>query len=265
MSVGDCVLTDPEDLAWLMYTGAKAAEQLAVELSSRFRVLLINKNSHFQHLFAFPRFAVTDKVNTYKAFIPYGRHTFGGSPDESARFIQARVASLSKSSIHLDRQIEIDGMRTDSIPYAFLVIATGTKLTPPSSLPGTEKLAGVEYLQKHAQTVMRSSRIVIIGGGAVGVQTATDIKELYPEKSVTLVHSRKHLMNKFESRFHELIAERCAELGIDTKLGSRVKVPSEGFRTDGKTFDVELEDGAAIPADFVVRGDFPGSPETIDG
>lgn len=133
------------------------------------------------------------------------------------------------------------------------MIATGTKLTPPSSLPGSEKLDGVAYLQKHAQAVIRSSTIVVIGGGAVGVQMATDLKELYPDKSVTLVHSRKTVMNRFHSKLSDMIEERCRDLGIKTRWGSRVKVPSEGYPTDGRKFNVDLEDGSSIPADFAVR------------
>lgn len=235
----------------LSLPGTKAAEQLSLELPDEYHVVLIEKNSHFQHIFAFPRFAVTTDVDTHKAFIPYGSHTFGGR--QTASFIQARVTELNGSSVHLDRQVELNGSRVDAIPYAFLVIATGTKLSPPSSIPGTEKLDGVGYLRRHAETVRRSSRIVIIGGGAVGVQTATDIKELYPSKDVTLIHSRKHVMNTFDPRFHDIIAERFAELGIESILGSRVKVPSAGFPVDAQSIVIECEDGTTIPADFVVR------------
>jgi apoptosis-inducing factor 2 len=104
--------------------------------------------------------------------------------------------------------------------------------------------------------VVRSSKIVVIGGGAVGVQMATDIKELYPEKSVTLVHSRKIVMNKFHNQLHNIIEQRCGDLGISLKLGSRVKLPRTGYPTDGSSFNVELEDGSSIPADFAVKFQF---------
>ena len=120
-------------------------------------------------------------------------------------------------------------------------------------MPGSEKLDGVNYLRKHAEQVVKSSEIVVIGGGAVGVQMATDIKELYPDKSVTLVHSRKTVMNRFHYKLHDIIEERCKELGIKLKLGSRVKVPKDGYPTDGSRFDVEFEDGSKIPADFAVE------------
>lgn len=131
-------------------------------------------------------------------------------------------------------------------------MATGTKLSPPSTLPSSGKLDGVKYLQDHAQKVRESKRIVAIGGGAVGVQTVTDIKQLYPEKDVTIVHSRPRVMNKYHEAFHKLIKERCDELGVKMRLGTRVKLPAEGYPPDGRIFDVELEDGSKIPADFAV-------------
>ena len=234
------------------YVGVNTAQQLAAAFHGQYRVLLIENNSHFQHLFAFPRFAVTTDVDTHKAFIPYTPGAFASSPPGSGKVVQARVTSLNRDSVQLDRKVELDGLDVDTIPFAYLVLATGTKLTPPSSLPGTEKLDGVTYLRKHAEQVQNSSRIVVIGGGAVGVQMATDIAEIYPEKSVTIVHSRSILMHKFHPKFHEIIEERCKELGVSMKLGSRVKLPLQGYPTDGSTFIVELENGSSIPADFAV-------------
>ena len=81
---------------------------------------------------------------------------------------------------------------------------------------------------------------------------STDIKEIYPEKNVTLVHSRPTVMNRFDTKFSDLIKVRCNELGIKTKWGTRVKLPRGGYPTDGSTFDVEFVDGSSIPADFAV-------------
>lgn len=116
-----------------------------------------------------------------------------------------------------------------------------------------DKQSGVAYLQNHAQNVARSSQIIVIGGGAVGVQIATDIKELYPAKSVTLVHSRNRLMHNFHPNLNNIILNRCAELGVKTRLGSRVRLPLDRwYPTDGSVFDVDLEDGSSLKADFAV-------------
>jgi NADH dehydrogenase FAD-containing subunit len=120
-------------------------------------------------------------------------------------------------------------------------------------MPSMDKQSGVTYLQDHAQKVARSSKIVVIGGGAVGVQVATDIKELYPAKSVTLVHSRSRLMHNFHPSLNQIIVDRCIELGVETRLGLRVKLPAgEQYPIDGNVFDVELEDGSLLEADIAV-------------
>ncbi|KAF1926101.1 putative amid-like NADH oxidoreductase [Didymella exigua CBS 183.55] len=231
------------------YVGLNLAESLAKQSGDRFRVLLIEKNSHFQHLFAFPRYALTTKVDTHKAFIPYQKSRLG----LEGAIIQAKAVSLSKESITLDREIELDGVRTKQVPFAALAITTGTKLSPPSTLPGSEKLDGTQYLRKHAAQVEASERIVIIGGGAVGVQMATDIAQIFPSKSVTLVHSRDTVMSKFHPGLHSIVSQRFEELGVKTVLGrGRVQVPEKGYPTDGSHFSVELQDGTKIPADFAI-------------
>ncbi|KAI7237374.1 FAD/NAD(P)-binding domain-containing protein [Hortaea werneckii] len=267
------MLTRPVIVVGGSYVGINVAQQLAANAEGRFRVLLIEKNSHFQHLFAFPRFAVTTKVNTQKAFIPFKPGVFANAPPGSGDVVQAAVTDLTDSHVTLDRAVQFDGQQLDRIPYSYLVMATGTKLRPPSNVLGSEKLDGVKYLRRHAESVQKSKRMVIIGGGAVGVQLATDAKELYPQKSITLVHSRDKVMNRFHPKLHQLIEERCKELGIDLVLGSRVKLPSQGYPTSGEDFEVELLDGRRIPSDFAVicNGQTPQSeilkslsPQCID-
>lgn len=133
------------------------------------------------------------------------------------------------------------------------VIATGARYTPPSTLPTHGKEAGLEYLFNHSTQVEKANNIVIIGGGAVGVQMSTDIKELYPSKNVTLVHSRDQIMNNFHHNLHETIEERAKVLGINLVLGHRVVIPAEGFPNDGSTFNVKLLDGGELSADLAVR------------
>ena len=132
------------------------------------------------------------------------------------------------------------------------IIATGTKLTPPSTLPGLEKVDAVTYLDKHAEQVQKAQKIAVIGAGAVGVQMALDIKELFPEKEVTIIHSRQHVMNRFHTGLHDMIAARAEELGVKLVLGSRVKLPKQGYPTDGSLFNIELTDGRTVESDFAV-------------
>ncbi|KAI9374799.1 hypothetical protein BJX61DRAFT_496401 [Aspergillus egyptiacus] len=145
----------------------------------------------------------------------------------------------------LDREWQGSG----HIPFEYLVVATGTKLAEPAGMRDDEKAASVAYLRKHQADVKRAKSILIAGGGAVGVQMATDLKEYYPEKEVTVVQSRPRLMPQYHPKLHELIKERFDELGIKFITGSRIQIPPAGFPPT-TPFPVHLTGGTKLPSEF---------------
>jgi hypothetical protein len=123
----------------LLHTGTRTAQLLAPAFHETHRILLIEKNSHFQHIFAFPRYSVTNGSNDtrwittsgstdgtgiidkQRAFIPFNPGTFKDCPEGSGWVVQAKAATITKNKVKLDKQVEIDGRMTDEIPYDFLV------------------------------------------------------------------------------------------------------------------------------------------------
>jgi NADH dehydrogenase FAD-containing subunit len=101
-----------------------------------------------------------------------------------------------------------------NIPFDYLAIATGTRLPSPGSMQHEDKPPSVAYFKTYQQGVLAAKKIVILGGGAVGVQMACDIKEVYPEKEVTVVQSRERVMPKFDPAMHQLVTQRFEELGV---------------------------------------------------
>lgn len=157
-----------------------------------------------------PRFAVASGYE-HKAFIPY-TSVFADAPEPDKHFvIQARVQSLRPNHVTLDR----DWAGTNRLMFDYAVVATGTRLPAPGTIPSDDKAEGVKYLQNHQDRVKKARKIVIVGGGAIGVQMATDIKEIYPDKHVTLVHSRALLMHAFHPKMDEILRARLGELGVE--------------------------------------------------
>lgn len=60
-------------------------------------------------------------------------------------------------------------------------------------------------------------------------------------------------MNNFRPKLHDIVKGRCDDLGIRLITGSRVKLPADGYPTDGSSFNVVLEDGSQIPSDLAVN------------
>lgn len=91
---------------------------------------------------------------------------------------------------------------------------------------------------------------------------ACDLKELHPSKRVTLVHSREQLMPVYHHRLSDIIKERFADLGVETKLGKRAVVPDQGWTLPSEEElragkwemrVVELVDGSVLEGDVVIQ------------
>ena len=51
------------------------------------------------------------------------------------------------------------------------------------------------YLQDMAEMIQHAQSVLIVGGGATGVEMAGEIRHHYADKSITLVHSHQYLLN----------------------------------------------------------------------
>lgn len=110
----------------------------------------------------------------------------------------------------------------------------------------------MRFLQDQQDVIARASSILIVGGGALGIQYATDIADLYPSKKVTLIHSRKRLLPIFSEGIHEAALRRLQDLHVNVILGDRVILP-EGHKFEGKELDhriIRTEGGREIESDL---------------
>ncbi|CAH0002555.1 unnamed protein product [Clonostachys byssicola] len=224
------------------FAGHQVARIIANNLPPRspYRVIVIEPSSHFVFTWVLPRYCVA-KGHEHKAFVPYGGYT-DAAPDGSVRWIKDRVVSITKESVELQDSKEV-------IPYSYLVMATGSnvKYGLPSRVHETEKSAGMKLLQEMQQDVEKSQNLVVVGGGAAGVEVATDAKAKYPDKKVTLVHSRNALMHRFGEKLHVAALEGTEKLGVEVILEDRVVGRNEISKT------VHLKSGRELECDFMIN------------
>lgn len=201
------------------FAGIELVKRLIETLPTGFKVVWIEKNSHLNYSFTFPRFSVMTG-HEHMAFIPY---------DELARAAPAGIFTrVQDTAIEItETQVLLaSGKRVD---YAYLAIATGSSQPLPVQVLATERDAACRELQEVQEAIKESQKIAIIGGGAVGVQLASDIKDFYPDKDVTLVHSRGQLLNRFGKRLQDYVLRALRdELKIRVLLNERPKMPAKG-------------------------------------
>ncbi|KAF2826047.1 FAD/NAD(P)-binding domain-containing protein [Ophiobolus disseminans] len=206
------------------FAGIELVNQLSHTLPRGYRVILIEKNSHLNYVFNFPRFSVMSGLER-TAFIPYDGLA-KGAPSGIFERIQDTAVDLTSKKIRLASGKEID--------YSYLAIATGSSQPLPVNLMSIDRNGACGELQQVQETIKESQKIAIVGGGAVGVELASDIKDFYPSKDVTLVHSRGQLLNKFGERLQRYAKVVLRnELKVRVLLNERPKKPSGGSMARG--------------------------------
>lgn len=220
-----------------------AAQALAKVLPENWRVVVIDRNSHLNHIFVFNRYSVISGHEP-KAFVPYKRLFW---PEDQGirqppkvvgphKVLQATVTGINAHSLTLSRAIPDEGISEPKISFDYLVYALGSHLPEPIDLWGSISLAsvphdgtkaqGIEFLKRARNQIKEAPSILVVGGGALGIQYTTDIAEAFPDKPVTLLHSRKQLLPRFDVKMHDQVVERMSELSVNLLLGERLDLSS---------------------------------------
>ncbi|KAI1365111.1 hypothetical protein F5Y08DRAFT_304897 [Xylaria arbuscula] len=221
--------------------GHHAAKTIAESIlpGSPYRVVVIEAHDHFHFTWVLPRFCVVEG-HEHKAFIPYGPG-LRRIPEYALRWIQGRAVGITKDSVRLNSGEEI--------PYEFLVVATGAGATDslPSRVPSDAKTEGIQQLKDIQLSIKEAKNLVVVGGGAAGVELATDAKSRYPEKTVVLVHSRESVMHRFGPELQKAAAAGLRELGVEVITGDRL------VGEDKERGVVVLKSGREFECDFLVN------------
>ncbi|KND93282.1 Apoptosis-inducing factor 2 [Tolypocladium ophioglossoides CBS 100239] len=224
------------------FAGEHDARLVSASLPPRspYRVVVIEPNSHFQFTWVLPRFCVV-KGHEDKAFIPYGG-LVSKVPEGAVRWVKDRVGEVREASVSLEGSGE-------HIPYEMLVVATGSGVQGglPSRVNETDKLEGMKRLQAMQAGIEKADTVVVVGGGAAGVEVATDAKALYPDKTIVMVHSRSALMHRFGKGLQDAALKAMERLGVETILEERVVDEDAGAGT------VTLRSGRKISCDFFIN------------
>lgn len=221
------------------FGGFFLAKQLSESLPTGYRVVLIEKHSHYHFTWNFPRITVVPG-HDHKAFVPYPKQP-RQAPDGVYLFQRGNVTAIDTTKVTLE-----DGSQ---IEFEYLVIATGSQKRYPAQLDADEKLDCMTFFEEQQNRIKGAQNIVIVGGGAAGVEIAGDIRTKYPDKKVTLVHSRDRLLNNFGVGLHERAKPALEALGVKLYLGERVVAGLE--EEDPK--QITLRSGNVLGCDLVVR------------
>ena len=144
-----------------------------------------------------------------------------------------------------------DGSR---VGYAKLLLATGSaprRLTVPgASLDGVLYLRQLEDSDQLRAAFQTASRVAVIGGGWIGLETAAAARAAGAEVTI-LEAADLPLLRVLGPEVAQVFAGLHTEHGVDLRAGVQVaEITGAGGHADG----VRLADGSRIPADVIIVG-----------
>jgi dihydrolipoamide dehydrogenase len=140
--------------------------------------------------------------------------------------------------------VEVDGVRHTA---GHVVLATGSSpVIPP--VPGLAELDGVWTNREVTAMKAVPERLLVLGGGPVGVEMAQAVQRL--GGAVTLVEGGGHLLSREPAALGEAIAEVLRRDGVEVIVGTRVV----GAGRDRADYVLSLADGRELRGEHLLVG-----------
>jgi len=226
----------------LIVGGGYGGIKLASELKGRGNFTLIDPKDAFHHNMAALRAAVVPGFSN-KTFIPY-KPTFGDN------FKQGFVKDIDLDN----KTIVLDNNET--LPFTQLVLATGSTGPFPGKCDHSDGCSVnlAKQYEDYALEIQAAKRILIIGGGAVGVELSGEIAGEYPDKEVTILHGSDKIVGDVLTReARDLIMEKLEAKNVKVIFNEKVSLtglPLNERVSGGIT--VTTSSGQKLEADIVI-------------
>ncbi|KAE8356001.1 hypothetical protein BDV28DRAFT_162097 [Aspergillus coremiiformis] len=212
-------------------------------------ITVVDERDGFYHLIGSPKALACDKfaAKTWTKFrdIPALK-----TPD--LQIVRGRVSTTNE---------------TRQEKYDFFVAGTGLRRVFPTVPQSLKREDFLKEAQGHKEDIRNAQDgVVIIGGGAVGVEMAAELKELNAQQQVTLIHSRHRLLSAepLPDDFKERVLSVLKETGVEVILGQRVIDTTAVETEQGKrTWNLTLADGTKLKAGHIINAISRSSPTSL--
>ncbi|KZS91692.1 FAD/NAD-P-binding domain-containing protein [Sistotremastrum niveocremeum HHB9708] len=232
--------------------GAPIAHGLSAKLdSSKHTLTVITSRPYFTHYPALLRVLVTsDRQLEDDSLLGYDKLFQNGNGSIKV----GTVTGITKAPNGKSGTVELAS--GESVPWDVLVLTPGSLWEAGLSLPEGDKSAAVSWFDSWAEKFKQANSYALVGAGAVGIELAGELRDVYPNKKITLIHGDSMFLNDtYPAKFRKDIERRIRIRRIDVLLSNHVDT-IDNSGTSHKT-----REGTPFEADLIVptRG---GRPNT---
>ncbi|MBC9252824.1 NADH dehydrogenase [Pseudomonas alcaligenes] len=205
----------------VIYGGGMAGAILAKELCSVAEVTLVDPNDYFEVPMAAPRSLVHPSF-AEKAIVPF-RQALPG-----VRHLRGKLTELTKSgglvTLSSGQRINVSGDVS--------VLATGSSFSN-SLMRASDATAGERkgFYSRYSQRIAEAERILIVGGGPIGIEVAGEISESYPNKQITILEAGPRVLAGTTVAASQFAVSVLSQRGVTILTGEKL-VDSESTPRD---------------------------------
>ncbi|KAI8625663.1 FAD/NAD(P)-binding domain-containing protein [Xylariaceae sp. FL1651] len=249
------------------YSGLSAAINLlekcdTIDSPISVDITIVDERDGFYHVIGSP-LALASKEYAEKAWVEYKHVKVLQRPNVT--FIHGTVTDVDcarKTATISERRTK----KTRIEHYDFFVAATGLRRVWPVVPQALSRKTYLMEVGAHIDRVLNSTApILVVGGGAVGIEMAAELKHLQPSIQVTLAHSRDKLLSAepLPDMVKECAFELTEQSGVDILLNHRLASTIPSKNADGsEVYEVEFTNGHKMVASEVITAISNSIPST---
>ncbi|KAJ3711205.1 FAD/NAD(P)-binding domain-containing protein [Lentinula raphanica] len=226
--------------------GVVVARSLSKSLDpQKHELILINKLPYRIILPASLRMLVSDKGKLEeRILVPYDKLFINGN----GTFIEGLVTQVNPKDNSNSGSLTLSDGKV--VEYDVLVLATGSKWDGPTAFPDDAKSVDA-HIAAWREEIAKANDILLVGGGAVGIELAGEIKDIWPDKKVTVLNRGAQLLNdtyttKLRTGLQRQLEERGVKVILDDSLED---LPSES----ASPVEVRTAKGVSLKPDLILR------------
>lgn len=218
--------------------GGYGGAAVAKALDEHADVVLIEPKDAFVHAAGALRALTRPEEWAEQIFFPYsGVLKRGSHIREYAAAVDAGGVTLASG-----RRVEAD----------YIVLATGSAYPYPAKTRTDSTAEALAHFKETHAELAGAERVLIAGAGPVGLELAGEIRDVWPDKRITIVDPAAELVPGYAEEFRAELVRQLAELKVEVRLGAAFD--AEPDVEPGRAGDVRASiGGETVEADIWFR------------
>ncbi|UZJ55452.1 hypothetical protein CBS101457_004772 [Exobasidium rhododendri] len=232
--------------------GAQVAHALEKTLPKDYRLVLIESNEFAYWPIAGLRAAVKPgyEDQVFASFDDF----FGKEESRHVVLSGYKVIELTEDSVKLDRAAPAP-FEGDTIPVEVGILSVGTDYAIPMRPMSTKLAEAKEGLRTMQKEIAEAKHILVVGGGAVGVEFAGEVVYNHPDKKVTIVDMSDGLVQGYRAALGQSLLNQLEKKKVEVLLNTGLELTKEHFeqsqRLQAEPLKINLSNGTVIETDFL--------------